>query len=46
MSGLTLTNFGMYSTSSGGNIWNIHSIGSVVFDGTVELQFNLKIKNE
>jgi len=41
MSGLTLTNFGMFSSSSGGNIWDIHTLGSVVFDGTVELQFGI-----
>jgi len=44
LSGLTLTNFGMFSTATGGTVWDIHTLGSVVFDGTVEVQFSVKGK--
>jgi len=41
MSGLTFSEFGMFSNSSGGNIWDRHTLGSVTFDGTTELQIQL-----
>ena len=41
MSGLTLSEFGMFSTSSGGNIWDRHTLGSIAFDGTIELQIQM-----
>jgi len=44
LSGLTLTNFGMFNTSTGGTIWDIHTLGSIAFDGTVEVQFSIKGK--
>jgi len=42
LSGLTLTNFGMFSTATGGNVWTIDTLGSITFDGTIEVQFNIK----
>ncbi len=41
MSGLTFTEFGMYSVNTGGNIWDRHTLGSIAFDGTIELQVQI-----
>ena len=44
MSGLTLSEFGTWSDATGGNIWDVHRLGSVVFEGTVELQIDVTSK--
>jgi len=44
MSGLTLAEFGMFSASSGGTIWDRHTLGSVAFDGSIELQVQIQGK--
>jgi len=41
LSGLTVSEFGMWSDATGGNIWDVHRFGSVAFDGTVELQIQV-----
>ena len=41
MSGLVLSEFGLYSNPTGGNIWDVHRLGSVLFDGSVEVQFQM-----
>ena len=38
ISGTNLTEFGLANTSSAGSMWQIERFGSIVFDGTNELQ--------
>lgn len=44
MSGLTLREFGVSSESSGGTLWNREEFAGVTFDGTQELQVQVRYK--
>ena len=41
ISGTTLTEFGLFTLNSGGQLWHKEVIGSVEFDGTSELQIQI-----
>ena len=44
MSGLGLTEFGMFTLATGGSLWNREGFSAVTFDGTNELQVQLIYK--
>ena len=44
MSGRTLTEFGIFSPASAGTCWNREAFGSIIFDGTSELQIQLSFQ--
>lgn len=41
MSGRMLTEIGMFNVAAGGTIWNREAFGSIIFDGTNELQVQI-----
>ena len=45
MSGLNLTEFGMFTYLTGGSLWNREGFTAVSFDGTNELQVQLTYQN-
>lgn len=41
MSGVTLTEFAVFSDLTGGNAWSVEGINGIIFDGTNELQLEV-----